>query len=102
MLVACIVLMAQLGMFVPADFANIRCVDHIVTRIGASDNIETNSSTMMSEMQVHTILQLPLRNRHLSPGKPFLKTYGSLYHCLASSGIFDFQACSCSLPFSSR
>jgi DNA mismatch repair protein MSH4 len=43
--------MAQLGCYVAADFASIRPVDRLFTRIGTSDSIETNSSSFMVEMQ---------------------------------------------------
>ncbi len=48
--VALIVLMAQLGSFVPADRAQIGLVDRIFTRIGAQDDIATGQSTFMVEM----------------------------------------------------
>lgn len=47
---ALIVLMAQMGSFVPADKANIGLVDKIFTRVGASDNISSGESTFMVEM----------------------------------------------------
>ena len=47
---ALIVLMAQVGSFVPATKANIGLVDKIFTRVGASDNITTGESTFMVEM----------------------------------------------------
>ena len=49
--VALIVIMAQIGSFVPAKFASVRVVDKLFTRIGTSDSIETNSSSFMVEMQ---------------------------------------------------
>ena len=48
--VALIVLMAQMGSFVPAASANIGLVDRIFTRIGAQDEIHTGQSTFMVEM----------------------------------------------------
>lgn len=47
---ALIVLMAQVGSFVPAENARIGLVDKIFTRVGASDNISLGESTFMVEM----------------------------------------------------
>lgn len=47
---ALIVIMAQMGCFVPAKMATIGLVDKIFTRVGASDNISSGESTFMVEM----------------------------------------------------
>ena len=48
--VALIVLMAQMGSFVPADAATVGVVDRVFTRVGASDDLATGQSTFMVEM----------------------------------------------------
>ena len=47
---ALIVLLAQMGSFVPADSARVGLVDKVFTRVGASDNISQGESTFMVEM----------------------------------------------------
>ncbi len=56
--VALIVLMAQMGSFVPAGYAKIGIVDGIFTRVGASDDLSSGQSTFMVEMsEVAAILK---------------------------------------------
>ena len=61
--VALITLMAQIGSFVPAEYAKISVVDQIFTRIGASDDLTAGESTFMVEMkEVSDILCHATRN----------------------------------------
>ena len=60
---ALIVLMAQLGSFVPADEANMGICDRIFTRVGASDDLASGQSTFMVEMtEVANILRNATKN----------------------------------------
>ena len=45
--------MAQIGCFVPVEYASFRIADRIYSRIGSDDDMETNSSTFMVEVQTY-------------------------------------------------
>ncbi len=61
--VAIITLLAHIGSFVPASYANISIVDRIFTRIGAADNLAQGESTFMVEMkEVSNILKSASKN----------------------------------------
>lgn len=62
---ALIVLMAQIGCFIPAKAANIGMVDKIFTRVGASDNISLGESTFMVEMNETASILNNLSDRSL-------------------------------------
>jgi len=62
---ALIVLLAQIGSFVPAESAKIGLVDKIFTRVGASDNISLGESTFMVEMNEAASILNNLSSRSL-------------------------------------
>ena len=62
---ALIVLMAQIGSFVPAESAKIGFVDKVFTRVGASDNISSGESTFMVEMNEASSILNNLSDRSL-------------------------------------
>ena len=62
---ALIVLMSQIGCFVPAKSAKIGLIDKIFTRVGASDNISSGESTFMVEMNETSSILNNISNRSL-------------------------------------
>ncbi|MDO5608137.1 MAG: DNA mismatch repair protein MutS [Capnocytophaga sp.] len=62
---ALIVLLAQMGSFVPAESAKIGIVDKIFTRVGASDNISMGESTFMVEMNEAALILNNISDRSL-------------------------------------
>lgn len=62
---ALIVLLAQMGSFVPADEVEIGIVDKIFTRVGASDNISMGESTFMVEMNEAALILNNISDRSL-------------------------------------
>ncbi|XP_050142123.1 DNA mismatch repair protein MSH4 isoform X2 [Malus sylvestris] len=63
--VCLIVILAQMGCYVPARFATLRVVDRIFTRMGAVDNLESNSSTFMTEMKETAFIMQNVSQRSL-------------------------------------
>lgn len=62
---ALIVLLAQMGCFVPAQSARIGLVDKVFTRVGASDNISSGESTFMVEMNETALIMNNISDRSL-------------------------------------
>ena len=62
---AIIVILAQIGCFVPAGFAKLGIVDKVFTRVGASDNLAQGDSTFMVEMTETASIMNNLSNRSL-------------------------------------
>ncbi|KAJ8633736.1 hypothetical protein MRB53_027072 [Persea americana] len=63
--VCLIIILAQIGCYVPARFSSLRVVDRIFTRIGTGDNLESNSSTFMTEMKETAFLMQNVSPRSL-------------------------------------
>jgi DNA mismatch repair protein MutS len=63
---ALIVLMSQIGSFVPAAYASIGLVDKVFTRVGASDNLSRGESTFMVEMTETASIMNNLSDRSLA------------------------------------
>ena len=53
--IALMQIMAQIGCFVPAEYASFRIADQVFSRIGSDDDIETNASTFMLEVKLLTV-----------------------------------------------
>ncbi|XP_050230451.1 DNA mismatch repair protein MSH4 isoform X2 [Mercurialis annua] len=63
--VCLIVILAQIGCYIPARFSTIRIVDRIFTRMGSGDNLESNSSTFMTEMKETAFIMQNVSQRSL-------------------------------------
>ncbi|XP_030467620.1 DNA mismatch repair protein MSH4 [Syzygium oleosum] len=63
--VCLIIILAQIGCYVPARFSTIKVVDRIFTRMGSMDNLESNSSTFMTEMKETAFIMQNLSQRSL-------------------------------------
>ncbi|GLT35109.1 hypothetical protein SLA2020_095880 [Shorea laevis] len=63
--VCLIVILAQIGCYIPARFATIRVADRIFTRMGTMDNLESNSSTFMTEMKETAFIMQNVSQRSL-------------------------------------
>ncbi|KAL2518149.1 DNA mismatch repair protein MSH4 [Abeliophyllum distichum] len=63
--VCLIVILAQIGCYVPARFATLRVVDRIFTRMGTMDSLESNSSTFMTEMKETAFILQNVSHRSL-------------------------------------
>ncbi|XP_020585214.1 DNA mismatch repair protein MSH4 isoform X2 [Phalaenopsis equestris] len=63
--VCLLIILAQIGCYVPARFASIRVVDRMFTRIGSGDNVEYNTSTFMNEMKETSFLMQNVTARSL-------------------------------------
>ncbi|MED6157028.1 MutS protein msh4 [Stylosanthes scabra] len=63
--VCLIVILAQVGCYVPARFSTLRAVDRMFTRMGAVDNLESNSSTFMTEMKETAFIMQNVSQRSL-------------------------------------
>ncbi|CAK9311117.1 unnamed protein product [Citrullus colocynthis] len=60
-----LVILAQIGCYVPAHFSTLRVVDRIFTRMGTDDSLESNSSTFMTEMKETAFLMQNVSQRSL-------------------------------------
>lgn len=60
-----IVILAQIGCYIPARFATLRVVDRVFTRMGTLHNLESNSSTFMTEMKETAFILQNISERSL-------------------------------------
>ncbi|XP_022996171.1 DNA mismatch repair protein MSH4 [Cucurbita maxima] len=60
-----LVILAQIGCYVPAQFSTLRVVDRIFTRMGTEDSLESNSSTFMTEMKETAFVMQNVSHRSL-------------------------------------
>ncbi|XP_008437055.2 DNA mismatch repair protein MSH4 [Cucumis melo] len=60
-----LVILAQIGCYVPAHFSTLRVVDRIFTRMGTDDSLESNSSTFMTEMKETAFVMQNVSRRSL-------------------------------------
>ncbi|XP_022154824.1 DNA mismatch repair protein MSH4 [Momordica charantia] len=60
-----LVILAQIGCYVPAHFSTLRVVDRIFTRMGTEDSLESNSSTFMTEMKETAFVMQNVSHRSL-------------------------------------
>ncbi|XP_059307762.1 DNA mismatch repair protein MSH4 isoform X2 [Lycium ferocissimum] len=63
--VCLMVILAQIGCYIPARFATLRAVDRIFTRMGTMDSLESNSSTFMTEMKETAFIMQNISHRSL-------------------------------------
>ncbi|KAF9615531.1 hypothetical protein IFM89_024158 [Coptis chinensis] len=63
--VCLVVILAQIGCYVPARFSSLRVADRIFTRMGTGDNLESNSSTFMTEMKETAFIMQNVSSRSL-------------------------------------
>ena len=79
--------MAQIGSFVPAEYASFRITRQLFTRIGSDDDIETNSSTFMLEVSIisycsfHSLVRLTI----------VAASYSGFLHLFPYLGFRDFM-----------
>ncbi|KAL3638542.1 MutS protein msh4 [Castilleja foliolosa] len=95
-----IVILAQIGCYVPARFATLRVVDRIFTRMGTMDSVESNSSTFMTEMKEsafilqnaspRSLIVVDELGRATSSSDGFAIAWSCCEHLLASRGYTIF------------